>query len=138
MPVKRISYLLPLPYPILPASTDDKVNMPDQQLQQPTQNPFCHQDRPPLLSDFLKHQQRSFLKDGGIKPNQVTIIGSLRLWIDGLNSREERTSRLIYKMGFDMNVFVVTTLIDMSMKEKYGVEISQEHYSRVLDLLCVR
>ncbi|WJZ85796.1 hypothetical protein VitviT2T_005314 [Vitis vinifera] len=24
----------------------------------------------------------------------------------------------------------------MSMKEKYGVEISQEHYSRVLDLLC--
>ena len=28
MPVRRISYLLPLPYPILPASTDDRVNMP--------------------------------------------------------------------------------------------------------------
>ena len=28
MPVRSISYLLPLPYPILPASTDDKVNMP--------------------------------------------------------------------------------------------------------------
>ncbi|CBI40880.3 unnamed protein product, partial [Vitis vinifera] len=28
MPVRRISYLLPPPSPILPASTDDRVNMP--------------------------------------------------------------------------------------------------------------
>lgn len=53
----------------------------------------------------------------GIKPNQVTVTGLLpACGLMGSIHRGKELHGLIYRMGFDMNVFVATALIDVYSK----------------------
>ena len=53
----------------------------------------------------------------GIKPNQVSVTGLLRACgLMGSIHRGKELHGLIYRMGFDMNVFVATALIDVYSK----------------------
>ncbi|XP_016652090.1 PREDICTED: pentatricopeptide repeat-containing protein At5g59600 [Prunus mume] len=102
----------------------------------------------------------------GTKPNLVTITGLLpACGLIGSIQRGREIHGLIYRRGFDINVFVASALIDMyskcgmtltcvlsacshsgyvekglkifrSMKGSHGVEASKEHYACVVDLLC--